>query len=94
MAIDFPNSPSVNDVFTAGNGVKYTWDGTKWTSTSLTAAQMPTGGGADKVFYENNIVVTENYTLNTGTNAISAGPVIINDGVTVTIPNDSVWTVV
>ena len=29
MAINFPNSPTVNQVFTV-NGVNYIWDGTKW----------------------------------------------------------------
>jgi hypothetical protein len=31
MAIDFPASPTLNDVFTVGN-VTYVWDGTKWTA--------------------------------------------------------------
>jgi hypothetical protein len=31
MAIDFPTSPTLNDVFTVGN-VTYVWDGTKWTA--------------------------------------------------------------
>jgi hypothetical protein len=31
MAIDFPASPTLNDVFTVGN-VAYVWDGTKWTA--------------------------------------------------------------
>lgn len=29
MAIDFPNSPSVNDTFTVGN-IKWIWTGTVW----------------------------------------------------------------
>ena len=32
--IDFPNSPSVNDVFTAGNS-SYKWTGTAWVSNNL-----------------------------------------------------------
>ena len=35
MAINFPNSPTVNQVFTV-NGVNYTWDGTKWVVTAGT----------------------------------------------------------
>jgi hypothetical protein len=31
MAIDFPASPTLNDVFTVGT-VTYVWDGTKWTA--------------------------------------------------------------
>jgi hypothetical protein len=34
-AIDFPNSPTVNDVFTAGNST-YKWTGTAWIANNLT----------------------------------------------------------
>lgn len=52
-----------------------------------------TGGGTDAVFYENGQTVTTNYTLTTGTNAMSTGPISINSGVTVTIPADQNWVV-
>ena len=32
MALNFPSSPSTGDVHNATNGVKYTYDGVKWTS--------------------------------------------------------------
>ena len=41
-AFDFPNSPSVNDVYTA-NGISYKWDGTVWKRVSATGAQGGTG---------------------------------------------------
>lgn len=53
-----------------------------------------TGGGSDAVFVENDTTVTQNYTITTGKNAMSAGPITINNGVTVTIPNGSVWSIV
>ena len=53
-----------------------------------------TGGGSDDVFYENGQTVTTNYTLSTNKNAVTAGPVTINSGVTVTIPSGSSWVVV
>ena len=53
-----------------------------------------TGGGSDDVFYENGQTVTTNYTLTTNKNAVTAGPVSINSGVTVTIPSGSSWVVV
>lgn len=53
-----------------------------------------TGGGIDAVFYENDQTVNTNYTLTTNRNALSAGPVTIANGVTVTIPSGSVWTIV
>ena len=52
-----------------------------------------TGGGGDEVFQENSLIVTTNYTLTTGKNAISAGPIEINAGVTVTVPSGQRWIV-
>ena len=52
------------------------------------------GAGTDKVFYENDISVAQNYTISSGKNAMSAGPITLAANVVVTIPNGSVWTVV
>jgi len=52
------------------------------------------GGGSDHIFYENGQTVTTDYTLTTNTNAVSAGPITIASGVTVTIPSGSTWVVV
>lgn len=53
-------------------------------------------GGSDTnhVFFENDTTVTADYSITSGKNAMSAGPVTINDGITVTIPNGSVWAIV
>jgi hypothetical protein len=53
-----------------------------------------TGGSSDDIFYENGQTVTTNYTLSTGKNAMSAGPITINSGVTVTVPSGASWVVV
>jgi hypothetical protein len=55
---------------------------------------MPTGGGTDKIFYENGITVTTDYTIATSNNAGTFGPVSINSGVTVTVPSGSNWSIV
>jgi len=52
-----------------------------------------TGGGGDQVFVENGVTVTTNYTLSTGKNAESVGPITINSGITVTIPTGQRWVV-
>jgi hypothetical protein len=52
------------------------------------------GGGTDKVFFENDQIVTTNYTITTNKNALSAGPIEIDSGVEVEIPANSVWTIV
>lgn len=53
-----------------------------------------TGGSTDKVFYENDRTITSNYTITAGKNAMTAGPITIEDGIVVTVPDGSVWTVV
>jgi hypothetical protein len=53
-----------------------------------------TGGSSDDIFYENGQTVTTDYTLSTGKNAMSAGPITINAGVTVTVPSGASWVVV
>ena len=52
------------------------------------------GGGTNKVFWENDQTVTQNYTISTGKNAGSFGPIDIQSGVTVTINSGETWTVV
>ena len=42
----------------------------------------------------NSATISTNYTITDGDNAISAGPVTLATGVTVTVPSGSVWTVV
>lgn len=53
-----------------------------------------TGGGADDVFYENGQTVSADYTLTVSKNAMSAGPVTVSAGITVTIPSGSSWVIV
>lgn len=51
------------------------------------------GAGSDSVFYENDKVVTTSYTITAGKNAESVGPITINDGVNVTVPDNSYWVI-
>ena len=53
-----------------------------------------TGTGGNQVFVLNDQTVTANYTVPTGKNASSAGPITINTGVTVTVSTDSTWVIV
>lgn len=66
------------------------YNGTGWGKIGGGAA----GGGTDDIFYENGQTVTTNYTLTTNKNAMSAGPITINSGVTVTIPSGQTWAIV
>jgi hypothetical protein len=53
-----------------------------------------TGAGTDRTFYENDQSVNTDYTITTNKNAMSAGPITVANGVTVTVPNGSTWTIV
>ncbi len=83
-----PNSGMIRFNSTLGQFEGY--NGTAWSSVGGGA----TGGGADTVFLENSNTVTTNYTLSTNKNAVSAGPVTINSGVTVTVPSGASWVIV
>ena len=52
-----------------------------------------TGGGSDKIFWENGQTVTTDYTITNTMNAGTWGPVTINSGVTVTIGDGEYWTI-
>ncbi len=65
-------------------------DGSNLTGISAGA----TGGGSDEVFYENDQTVTTNYTITNGKNAMAAGPITINSGVTVTVGSGETLTIV
>ena len=49
---------------------------------------------ADGCIYENAQTISSNYTISTNKNALSAGPITIANGVTLTIPSGSVYTIV
>ena len=95
-----PASPSGGDTYwdsEEGNAYIYYEDGTSNQWVPLVPSTPPknaTGGGTDEVFFENDNAVTTNYTLQTGKNALSAGPITINSGVTVTVPSGQSWVIV
>jgi hypothetical protein len=53
-----------------------------------------TGGGTDQVFVNNGQTVNYNYTIPSGQNSMSTGPISIASGVTVTISSGSVWAII
>ena len=54
-----------------------------------------TGGGSDEIFVENAKIITTDYVIGNGLakNASSVGDLVINSGVTVTIPANARWVV-
>lgn len=61
---------------------------------AVTGGGGATGGGGDQVFYENDQTVTASYSIPADQNAVTAGPVTIASGATVTVPTGAVWVVV
>ena len=65
--------------------------GPRWTPLSV----QPTGpDDANRIFYHNTTQLTVNYTLPTGINAMSAGPITTTPGILVTVPTGTTWSIV
>ena len=45
-------------------------------------------------FVQNSLTIAENFTVDTNYNAMTAGPITVNDGITVTVSDGSTWTIV
>ena len=58
------------------------------------AATGATGGGSDEWALEHDNTITTSYTITTNKNVISAGPLTINSGATITVPSGSNWVIV
>lgn len=65
------------------------YNGSEWVPVGSGA----TGASGDQVFVENDQVVTADYTIPSGKNAMSTGPITINSGVTVTVSDNARWVV-
>ena len=65
------------------------YDGSAWSGVGGAS-----GGAGNPFVYENDQVVTADYTITSGKNAMSTGVLTINSGVTVTVPTGSRWVVI
>ncbi len=83
-----PGSPTTGNIrFNTTESEYEAWDGSAWS---------PIGGGSsttDGIWQHANTIV-EDYEILSGNNGLSAAPVTVASGVTVTIPSGSVWTLV
>jgi hypothetical protein len=70
-------------------GYVLTSNGTAWVSAAPVSSNITAQG-----LFENANTISANYTIGTNNNAISAGPITVASGVTVTVPSGSVWTIV
>jgi hypothetical protein len=76
--------------FDAVTATSFAGDGSSLTGLAAGA----TGGSTDEIFWENGQNVTTDYTITNGKNAMSAGPITIDSGVTVTVGAGETWTVI
>jgi hypothetical protein len=85
-----PASPVDGDIRYNSTTTKYEgYSGSAWGQLGGGA----TGGGSDTIFVLNGQTVTTDYTIPTGFNASSVGPISINSGITVTVSTGSVWAI-
>jgi hypothetical protein len=90
-------SPSPEGTYGASNLIPTIIVDSKGRVTSASTSEAVAGamgGGSDKLFWENDQTMTTSYTLSANKNAMTAGPVSINNGVTLTIPSGATYTVV
>ena len=76
------------------SSVLVAWDSTASDFVKIAGGAGASGTGNNQVFFQNDQTVTGSYTIPTGKNAGTFGPVTVNSGVVVTVPSGSVWTVV
>lgn len=89
-------APQVTPAFNTAN-LAYAAANTALQNTNITVAGNLKSNGAMSLvrmpFYEATANINFDYTINTGMNAFTPGPVAIANGVFVTIPDGSYWSV-
>lgn len=61
---------------------------------TITGFTGATGASTDQIFFLNDLTVFNDYTIPLNKNAMTAGPVSIADGKTVTVQDGSTWSIV
>ena len=77
-----PSQSSQSGKFLTTNGSAASW------ATLDTDANETTKG-----LYEHAHTIASNYSISSGNNAMSAGPVTINSSISVTVPSGSTWVI-
>ena len=83
-----PSSPFAGQgIYETDTGLSFVWDGDSWEG-------VGGGGGAGGAITLNTNEITADYTFEANYNGVSAGPVTIASGVTVTVGATSAWSIV
>ena len=101
--LDYDFIPATNNTKDLGS-TSYKWAEVHATTFYGSGANLTdidagaTGASNDKIFWENGTTVTQSYTVGTtfgaACNAMSAGPITINNSVVVTVDSGDTWTIV
>jgi hypothetical protein len=65
-----------------------------YSASGVAAWATAAGGATEGVFYQNDATLATSHSIPTNKNAVSAGPITIASGVTVTVPSGSRWSIV
>ena len=77
------NTPTNGYVLTAQSG----------NTGGLTWAEISSGNTTANGMWEHAHTISSNYSITSGNNAMAAGPITINSGVSVTVPTGSTWVI-
>ena len=81
-----------SDTLKQRNAANNAWIDVLTLSTGVPSAGAgASGGGTNKAFWENDVTVTDSYSITSGTNAMTVGPITVNSGINITIPSGSIW---
>ena len=90
-----PTSPTTGVEIEAGGSALCAWDSHAGDFVKVAGGGGgAAGGGSDQIFFENDLTVTTSYSIPSGKNAGTFGPISIDSGATVTVPDGSVWTII
>jgi hypothetical protein len=67
------------------------YDGSAWGAIGGGGAS---GGNGEAAIFENDVTLDENYTMTVNMNGVSAGPITIASGTTITVGATNTWVIV
>jgi hypothetical protein len=94
--VALPTQTSNSGKYLTTDGTTASWATVPITDVSSLTTKISTSGTIRAVtpFYINGQIISADYTIPAGFNAMTAGPVTIANNITVTVPDGSTWTVV
>ena len=92
--IYFPAADTIGFVEGGTESMRVDPSGNLLINTTTPTSRLTVNGDVAGTFFVNPTTVSANYTVPANYNAMTAGPITVNSGVTVTVSFDSTWTVI